>query len=77
MGLTGFMVTSLSARFVFPSVGGEGGAFWLIASSPVSVGRFLFYKYCFYVAPFTLFSLLLVVTSDDMLGIKVPCGGFP
>lgn len=72
VGLTGFIMTSLSARFVFPSVGGEGGAFYLIASSPLSLGRFLYYKYLFYVIPFTALSLVLVLVSDYLLDIHGP-----
>lgn len=76
VGLTGFMLTSLAARFVFPSVGGETAAFWLVASSPVSTGRFLFYKFLFYVIPFTFLALLLVAASDYLLGISGPMWWF-
>ena len=76
VGLTGFMVTSLAARFVFPAVGGEGGAFWLIASSPLSINRFLFYKFFFYALPFTCFTLLLVTASDYLLQISGPMWWF-
>lgn len=76
IGLTGFMITSLAGRFVYPSVGAEGGAFYIIHSSPLSIGRFLFYKYLFYVVPFTCLSLLLVVVSDHLLDIKGPMWWF-
>ncbi|MCK5322574.1 MAG: hypothetical protein KAJ45_00465, partial [Desulfobulbaceae bacterium] len=76
IGLTGFMVTSLSARFVYPSIGAEGGAFYLIHSSPVSIKRFLWYKYLFYVIPFTILSLFLVTASDKLLNIEGPMWWF-
>lgn len=76
VSLTGFMITSLAARFVFPAVGGETSAFWLITSSPLTVNRFLFYKYLFYVVPFTALSLLLVITSDSLLQISGPMWWF-
>lgn len=72
IGLTGFVITSLAARFVFPSIGAEGGSFYLIKSSPVPMSRFLFYKYLFFVGPLLSLSLLLVVVSDYLLKIEGP-----
>ncbi|MEW6291261.1 MAG: hypothetical protein AB1545_15570 [Thermodesulfobacteriota bacterium] len=76
VGMTGFIITSLAGRFVFPAVGAETAAFWLIQSSPLAVGRFLLYKFLFYLMPFTVLSLLLVVTSDAMLAISGPMWWF-
>lgn len=76
VGMTGFIITSLAGRFVFPAVGSETAAFWLIQSSPLAVGRFLLYKFLFYLMPFTVLSLLLVVTSDAMLAISGPMWWF-
>ena len=72
IGLTGFIVASLSARFVFPSIGAEGGAFYIIRASPVSLGSFLLQKYLYYVVPFTIMALLMVITSDYLLNITGP-----
>ncbi|MBU0481191.1 MAG: hypothetical protein KKG47_08825 [Proteobacteria bacterium] len=72
IGLAGFIIASLSARFVYPSIGGEGGAFYIIRSSPLPLGRFLFNKYLYYVIPFTVLGLLLVVASDHLLNIEGP-----
>jgi len=72
IGLAGFIITSLSARFVFPSIGEEGGAFYHIRSSPLSIRRFLMYKYLFYVVPFTFLSLTLVIISNRILHIEGP-----
>ena len=72
IGLTGFVVTSLAARFVYPAIGSEGGAFPIIQSSPLALRRFLLYKYLFYAIPFTLLSLLLVTVSDHLLNISGP-----
>ena len=76
VGLTSFIVTSLAARFVYPSIGGETSSFWLITSSPLSVGKFLYYKFLFYVTPFTLLTMVLVVTSDSLLQITGPMWWF-
>ena len=72
IGIAGFIITSLSARFVFPSIGAEGGAFYHIRSSPLSIRRFLMYKYLFYVVPFTFLSLTLVIISNRILHIEGP-----
>lgn len=72
IGLVGFMVTSLSARFVYPSVGAEGGAFYLLRAAPLSMRRYILIKYLFYVVPFTVFALLLVILSDYLLQIRGP-----
>jgi len=72
IGLTGFISASLAARFVYPSIGAEGGAFYLIRSSPLSPQRFLCYKYLFYVIPFTGLTLTLVCISNYFLQISKP-----
>ncbi len=72
IGLAGFIIASLSARFVFPSVGAEGGAFVIVRASPLSLSRFLFLKYLYYVIPFTGLALLLVALSDYLLNVTGP-----
>ena len=72
IGLTGFVVASLAARFVYPSIGGEGGAFYLVQAAPLSMGRYLLYKYIFYVLPFTALSVLLLAASNHLLKIEGP-----
>jgi len=72
IGLTGFISSSLAARFVYPSIGAEGGAFYLIRSSPLRPCRFLWYKYLFYVIPFTALTLILVGVSNYLLQISTP-----
>lgn len=72
IGLTGFLIASLSARFVYPSIGAEGEGFGLIRCSPLSLQRYLAYKYCFYLIPFALIALVLLMASNHLLGIKGP-----
>ena len=72
IGLTGFVVASLAARFVYPSVGAEGGSFYIIMSSPLSTARYLFHKYLFYLIPFTALSLVLLIVSNRLLNIDGP-----
>ena len=72
IGLTGFVVASLAARFVYPSIGAEGGSFYIIMSSPLSTARYILHKYLFYVVPFTILALVLLVVSNRLLNIEGP-----
>ncbi len=72
IGLCGFLSASLATRFVYPAIGGEKGAFYLIASSPLSLSRYVFYKFCFYFVPFTLLATLLITASNSLLQITGP-----
>lgn len=72
IGLTGFVTASLCARFVYPSVGAEGGSFYIIQSSPLSMTRYLLHKYIFYVLPFTALSIFLLAVSNHLLNIEGP-----
>lgn len=72
IGLTGFVVASLAARFVYPAIGAEGGSFYIIMSSPLSAGRYILHKYLFYVVPFTGLALILLVVSNRLLNIEGP-----
>jgi len=72
IGLTGFVIASLAARFVYPSIGAEGGSFYIIMSSPLSTARYILHKYLFYVVPFTALALILLVVSNHLLNIEGP-----
>ncbi|MBM9518723.1 hypothetical protein JWG39_02680 [Desulforhopalus vacuolatus] len=70
IGLTGFIAAALAARFAYPSIGAEKGAFYLIASSPLGMGRFLWYKYLFYALPFSALTAILLIASNHLLQIS-------
>jgi ABC-2 type transport system permease protein len=72
IGLTGFVIASLAARFVYPSIGAEGGSFYIIMSSPLSTSRYILHKYLFYVVPFTGLALILLVVSNRLINIEGP-----
>ena len=72
IGLTGFLIASLCARFVFPSLGAEGSAIGLTMTSPLSLKQVLFYKYLFYVLPFTVLAAILLISSNHLLQITGP-----
>ena len=72
IALAGFLVVSLCARFVYPSISMEKEAFFVLRTAPISLHRFLFYKYLFYFIPFTLIMLTLLLSGNYLLKIDGP-----
>lgn len=72
IGLSGFIAAALAARFVYPSISSEGGAFYLFRTAPIPLTRYMIYKYLFYLLPFTALTLILIVISNSLLQISGP-----
>jgi ABC-2 type transport system permease protein len=68
LGLAGFVLSAVGARFVFPSVSAEGSSFWIIRSSPLAVKSFLWSKYWTALPPLLFLSQVLTVVSNHFLG---------
>jgi ABC-2 type transport system permease protein len=79
LALAGFVLAAVSVRFVFPSVSAEGGAFWLIRTSPVSMSAFLWSKFWTGLVPVLVLAEVLTVVSNQLLGsdpfLKWICAG--
>lgn len=71
MGLAGFVLCAVAVRFIFPAVSSEGGAFWIIRSSPLSLRRFLWGKFLLYILPMLLLAEILVILSNRFLGVSL------
>jgi ABC-2 type transport system permease protein len=69
MGLAGFVLSAVSVRFIFPAVSSEGAAFWIIRSSPISIKRFLWGKYAFYVLPMLVLGEVLIIFTNYLLNV--------
>ncbi len=69
MGLAAFVLSAVSARFVFPAVSLEGEAFWIVRSSPLSIRTFLWIKFFVYFIPLLLLSELLIVLTNILLSV--------
>jgi ABC-2 type transport system permease protein len=69
LGLTGFVLSALCVRFVFPAVSLEGRSIWLTLSAPVPPRRFLWAKYLFSVVPLVAVSLVLTVSTNLVMGV--------
>jgi len=72
IGLAGFLAASLTSRFVYPSIGSEKGAIYLIGAAPLTFGCFLWYKFLFYFVPFTVLTSILIIASNHLLQISGP-----
>jgi ABC-2 type transport system permease protein len=69
MGLSAFVLAALSARFVFPAVSNEGPAFWIVQSSPVPIGVFLWIKFYIFLIPLLILTETLTVASNLLLNV--------
>jgi len=67
LGLAGFVISAVAARFVFPAVSLEREAVWLIKTSPVTARQFLLSKYLTYLFPLLILAEILVVVSNRFL----------
>ena len=61
LGLAGFVVAAIAARFVFPAMSIEGRMMWLMKSSPVDVRTIFWSKYWVGTVPLLLVALPLIV----------------
>ncbi|ACN16443.1 conserved hypothetical protein [Desulforapulum autotrophicum HRM2] len=71
MGLALFVLTAIAGRFVFPCVSMEGEAFWIIRTSPVTLGQFLWVKHVIYLVPLFVLTLVLIVATNLLLRVDV------
>jgi ABC-2 type transport system permease protein len=70
IGLAGFVVTALSARFVFPMVSLEGRAFWIVKSSPLPLRGFLWSKFMIAALPLLVIGEALIVITNFILQVS-------
>ena len=45
LAMAGFVMSTVTVRFVFPAVSAEGAAFWIIRTAPISLRDFLWSKF--------------------------------
>lgn len=67
MGLCGFVIAALGARFIFPAISLERSSFYLYKIAPVSMKSFIYSKFLIYSLPLTLSSLAVTVASNLIL----------
>ena len=64
LGLAGFVVAAIAARFVFPAMSIEGRMMWLLRSSPIDVRTIFWSKYWVGTVPLLLVALPLIVGTN-------------
>lgn len=67
LGLAGFVVSAVAARFVFPSMSIEGKVMWLLRSSPVDVRTLFWAKYWVGTVPLLAIAVPLIVGTNWLL----------
>src|SRR4051812_14010008 len=68
--LAGFVLASVAARFIFPSVSLEGRTLWLLKSSPMPVRQLLWAKFWVGTTPLLVLALGIVFVTDWMLQVS-------
>jgi ABC-2 type transport system permease protein len=69
LGMAGFVIATVAVRFVFPAVSGEGHAFWIVRSSPLSMRDFLWSKFWTGLLPVLVFTELLTIAANRLLDV--------
>jgi len=66
-GFCGYILATLSVRFVYPSISMEGPSFWSIASSPISVKKLFWEKFWIAFIIFFVLAEIVAVVSNALL----------
>lgn len=67
LGLAGFVLSAIAARFIFPAVSLEGRQMWLLRSSPLDLRALLWSKYWVGTIPLLVLALLITVLTNVLL----------
>jgi ABC-2 type transport system permease protein len=70
IGLAGFVLSAISVRFIFPSISSEGGAFWILRCSPLTLRRFMWGKFALYVPPMLILGEILIIATNLLLHVS-------
>lgn len=69
LGLAGFVLAAIAARFIFPAVSLEGRTLWLLRSAPLDLRTLLWSKYWVGVLPLLLLALALTFGTNLILRV--------
>jgi ABC-2 type transport system permease protein len=67
LGLSGFVLAAVAARFIFPAISLEGRQMWLLRSSPLDPGAMLWSKYWTGTVPLLVLALVITVLTNWLL----------
>lgn len=71
LGLSGFVLAAVAARFIFPAFSLEGPALWLLRSSPLPPASLLWSKFWTGALPLLVLALALTGLTNGILGVEV------
>ena len=70
LGLAGFVLAAVAARFVFPAISLEGRQMWLLRSSPLDPRAMLWSKYWLGTVPLLLLALIITIFTNWLLHVS-------
>jgi ABC-2 type transport system permease protein len=70
LGLAGFVLAAVAARFIFPGVSLEGRQMWLLRSSPLNPAAMLWSKYWFGTVPLLVLALGMTLLTNWLLQVS-------
>ena len=70
LGLAGFVLAAVAARFVFPAVSLEGRQMWLLRSSPLDPRAMLWSKYWLGTIPLLALALIITIFTNWLLHVS-------
>lgn len=70
LALAGFVLASIAARFIFPSVSLEGRTLWLLRSSPLPIQSLLWAKFWVGTLPLLFLALAIVGVTNVLLQVS-------
>ena len=70
LGLAGFVLAAIAARFVFPAMSLEGRMMWLLRSSPTDVRTLFWSKYWVGTLPLLAVAVPLIVATNVILEVS-------
>ena len=70
LGLAGFVLASVAARLIFPSVSLEGRTWWLLKTTPLAMRDLLWAKFWVGTVPLLVLALTIVLATDVLLQVS-------
>ncbi len=70
LALVSLVASTLSLRFAFPAISGEGFAWWIIKAAPMSLKDFMWIKYWLWLPPIWLCAMFLIVLGNHYLDVS-------
>jgi len=67
LGLAGFVLAAVAARFIFPGISLEGRQMWLLRSSPLDPRAMLWSKYWIGTLPLLVLALTITILTNRLL----------